>query len=105
MVVSSSPPSRPGFPWSPTPVACSGNTGGLECEVSWNVQLLGRDREREALNRLLTAARTGRGGVLVVHGEPGVGKTALLDDVAATAARFRVLRTAGSEGEVDFPFA
>jgi predicted ATPase len=35
--------------------------------------LLGRRREREALDRLLEAARGGRGGVLVVHGEAGVG--------------------------------
>src|ERR1700756_883783 len=44
-------------------------------------QLLGREREREVLGRLLEAARGGRGGVLVMHGEPGVGKTALLESV------------------------
>jgi hypothetical protein len=42
-------------------------------------QLLGRQREREVLGRLLGAARGGNGGVLVVHGEPGVGKNALLE--------------------------
>ena len=42
--------------------------------------LLGRQPEREVLDRLLEAARGGRGGVLVVHGEAGVGKTALLED-------------------------
>jgi len=67
--------------------------------------LLGRSREREALDRLLRAARSGRGGVLVVRGEPGVGKTALLDDTAKTAEGFRVLRTAGVEGEQEFPYA
>ena len=67
--------------------------------------LLGRSREREALDRLLRAARSGRGGVLVVQGEPGVGKTALLEDMAATAQEFRVLRTAGAEGEQEFPYA
>jgi len=41
--------------------------------------LLGRQREREVLDRLLEAARRGDGRALVVHGEPGVGKTALLD--------------------------
>lgn len=40
--------------------------------------LVGRQRERAVLDRLLEAARGGDGGVLVVHGEPGVGKTALL---------------------------
>jgi len=42
--------------------------------------LLGRQRERELLGRLLEAAREGHGGVLVLYGEPGVGKTALLDE-------------------------
>src|SRR6202035_2232338 len=42
-------------------------------------RLLGREREREVLDRLLDGVRGGRGGVLVVHGEAGVGKTALLD--------------------------
>jgi hypothetical protein len=41
--------------------------------------LLGRQRERDALDRLLEAARGGHGGALVIHGEPGVGRTALLD--------------------------
>jgi len=43
------------------------------------VQLLGRQRERDVLDRVLEAARDGHGGVLAVYGEPGVGKTALLD--------------------------
>ncbi len=41
--------------------------------------MLGRSREREVLDRVLDAAREGRGAVLAVYGEPGVGKTALLD--------------------------
>ena len=40
--------------------------------------LLGRERERDAVDRLLDGGRAGRGGVMVVHGEPGIGKTALL---------------------------
>jgi len=43
--------------------------------------------------------------VLVVQGDPGVGKTALLEDTAKTAQQFRVLRTAGAEGEQEFPYA
>jgi hypothetical protein len=43
------------------------------------VQLLGRQREREVLDRVLEGAREGHGGVLVVYGDPGVGKPALLD--------------------------
>ena len=42
-------------------------------------QLIGRDREREVLGRVLKAGRGGEGGVLVVYGEAGVGKTALLE--------------------------
>ena len=41
--------------------------------------LLGCARERAALSQLLGAARAGRSGVLVMHGEPGAGKTALLE--------------------------
>jgi hypothetical protein len=68
-------------------------------------QLLGRQRERKELDRVLGAARGGAGGVLVVHGEPGVGKTALLDWAVEAAPEFRVLRTAGVEGEMELPFA
>jgi predicted ATPase len=67
--------------------------------------LFGRKREREVLGRLLDAARDGRGGVLAVYGEPGVGKTALLDDAVETAADFRVARTVGVEGEMELAFA
>ncbi|HXJ63615.1 MAG TPA: ATP-binding protein, partial [Actinomycetota bacterium] len=58
-------------------------------------RLLGRRREREVLDRLLEGARRWDGGVLVVHGEPGVGKTALLEYAAASAEGFRVVRTTG----------
>jgi DNA-binding CsgD family transcriptional regulator len=67
--------------------------------------LLGRRREREVLGRLLGAARSGEGGVLVVHGEPGVGKTALLDWTVEEGRHLRVLRTVGVEGEMELPFA
>src|SRR6195256_6267770 len=68
-------------------------------------QLLGRQREREVLGRLLNAARGGDGGVLVVHGEPGVGKTALLDWTVEEGRQLRVLRTVGVEGEMELPFS
>jgi len=48
--------------------------------------LLNRLPERAALGQLLEAARGGRSGALVVHGEAGVGKTALLEDAIASAA-------------------
>src|SRR5207302_6372882 len=72
---------------------------------SRRVQLLGRERERAALDRLVEAARDGDGGALVVHGEPGVGKTALLDDAVEKAKSLRIVRSAGVEGEMELPFA
>src|SRR6202049_458906 len=68
-------------------------------------QLLGREREREVLGRLLKAGRGGEGGVLVVHGEPGVGKTALLEWTVEEGRQLRVLRTVGVEGEMELPFS
>src|SRR6202163_2356621 len=67
--------------------------------------LVGRHHEREVLGRLLDAARDGDGGVLVVHGEPGVGKTALLDWTVEEGRQLQVLRTVGVEGEMELPFA
>src|ERR1700690_310667 len=66
--------------------------------------LLGRQREREALDRLLEATRGGEGGAMVVYGEPGVGKTALLDYAVEAGRDFRAVRTAGVEGEMELPF-
>jgi hypothetical protein len=66
--------------------------------------LLGRQRERAALDRLLAAARAGRGGVLVLHGEPGVGKTALLEYAVEAGPGFRLARTSGVEAEMELPF-
>src|SRR3954452_23846329 len=68
-------------------------------------QLRGRQREREALDRLLHAARGGDGGALLVHGEPGVGKTALLDYAVEAGSGFGVARTVGVEGEMELAFA
>ena len=67
--------------------------------------LLGRNDERLALDRLLAQARGGRSGVLALVGEPGIGKTALLDHVALQADGMRVLRARGIESEAEIPFA
>lgn len=66
-----------------------------------------RDRhaERDALDLLLAAARSGQSGVLVVVGEPGIGKTALLEYAVHSASGFRVSRAIGVESEVELPFA
>jgi DNA-binding CsgD family transcriptional regulator len=68
-------------------------------------QLLGRSRERETLDGLLEAARGARGGGLVLHGEGGVGKTALFEYAVDGAHGFRTIRTAGVEAEMELPFA
>ncbi|HEY2437507.1 MAG TPA: ATP-binding protein, partial [Solirubrobacteraceae bacterium] len=67
--------------------------------------MLGREREREALDRLLDDGRAGRGGVLVVHGEPGIGKTALLECAVETGREFRVASICGVESEMELAFA
>jgi AAA ATPase-like protein len=67
--------------------------------------LLGRRSESEFLDELLVAAREGHGRALVVHGEPGIGKTALLEYAIAVAHDFRVLRTVGNVAEMGLPFA
>ena len=67
--------------------------------------LVGRKRERAALDRLLEAALDGDAGVLVVHGEPGVGKTALLEYALEAGRGYRVARTTGVEAEMELPFA
>src|SRR5215472_5420518 len=67
--------------------------------------LLGRVPEHAALSELLEAARAGRSGVLVLRGEPGVGKTALLEDAIESADGMRVARVAGVESEMELAFA
>ena len=68
-------------------------------------QLLGRERESEVIDRLLDGVRGGHGGVLVVHGEAGVGKTALLEYAVEVGREFRIARTFGIEAEMELPFA
>src|SRR5215218_8342340 len=67
--------------------------------------LLGRADERELLDRLLENVRAGQSAVLVIRGEAGIGKTALLHYCARQASGFRVARLAGVESEMELPFA
>jgi DNA-binding CsgD family transcriptional regulator len=68
--------------------------------------LLGRDAEIRGLTELVAEARAGRGRALVLRGEAGVGKSALLDEVAARqAGGVRVARAAGLEAESEIAFA
>jgi DNA-binding CsgD family transcriptional regulator len=67
--------------------------------------LIDRRRECAVLDGLLAAARAGRGGVVVVRGEAGIGKTALLDHVAEAAADLHLVRVSGVESELELAFA
>ncbi|WUH94786.1 AAA family ATPase [Streptomyces sp. NBC_00433] len=67
--------------------------------------LHGRDGEAAALRALLDGARAGHSGVLVLRGEAGIGKTALLDDLVAAAGDMTVVRGSGVEFEAELPFA
>jgi DNA-binding CsgD family transcriptional regulator len=67
--------------------------------------LLGRRDEQQAIDRLLERVRSGRGGVLVVRGEAGVGKTSLLEYLAERAAGCEVVRAAGVQADMELPFA
>src|ERR1700729_2313215 len=68
-------------------------------------RLRGRSRERERLGRLLTGIRSGRSGVLVVRGEAGIGKTALLEQLIEQAAGCMVARATGVQADMELPFA
>jgi DNA-binding CsgD family transcriptional regulator len=67
--------------------------------------LLGRERERAAIELLLRGACDGEGGALVVRGEPGIGKSALLELALRPAEVMTVLYLAGVEAETDLAFA
>ena len=67
--------------------------------------LYGRGEQLAAIDRLLEGMRSGRAGSLVLRGEAGIGKTALLDAAEEKAAGARVLRVTGVESEAELPFA
>ncbi len=77
--------------------------------VSWGedtgTRLTGRHAERGVLDRLVAAVRDGESRALVVHGEAGVGKTALLEYLAGQASGCRVVRAAGIQSEMELAFA
>jgi DNA-binding CsgD family transcriptional regulator len=67
--------------------------------------LVGREGEQRLLDGLLRQARAGLSGVVVLRGEPGIGKTALLGYAASRAGAMRVLRATGVEVETGIAFA
>ena len=78
--------------------------GDLHRDTEALPSLHGRRRECAALNGLLEQVCGGRSAVLVVRGEAGIGKTALLRYVTERAARFRVARCVGVESEMELAF-
>ena len=66
--------------------------------------LVGRVHERSEIDRALGSARSGISATLALAGEPGIGKTALLDYAADRAAGMRLLRARGIESEAQIPF-
>jgi hypothetical protein len=75
------------------------------CNVGSVTHLAGRGSERDVLDHLIGALRAGESGALVVSGEPGVGKTALLEYAVEQAKGCRVLHTAGVQSEMELAFA
>ena len=67
--------------------------------------LLDRGSERDVLERLVTGVRAGQSRVLVLRGEAGIGKTALLGYLSAAAEGCRIARIAGVESEMELAFA
>ena len=67
--------------------------------------LVGRESEQRRIATLIAGARVRQSGVLVIRGEAGIGKTALLDDAAQSAGEMRILRASGSEFETGIGFS
>src|SRR6266446_4780370 len=79
---------------------------GIELASEWRrIMLRGRGQQCETLDGLLADIRAGRSRALVLRGEPGIGKTALLGYAAETAQDFQVARAEGIESEMELPFA
>jgi len=89
-------------PWllcSAGPMTAHSGTGGPAATLT------GRLSERGVLDRFVAGVRAGEGRALVVRGEPGVGKTVLLDYLAGRASGCRIARAAGVQSEMELAFA
>src|SRR3954453_3452853 len=80
-------------------------TGGSTVSASRLTVLRGRRNECAALDRVLDELRRGHSAVLVLRGQPGIGKSALLDYAAHAAKDARVARAAGVDSEMELAFA
>lgn len=82
-----------------------GQSGSVSSTIAVAKALINRRAERVQLDRLLADARNGISAAVVLRGEAGVGKSALLDYVLMHAAGCHVVRAAGVESEMELPFA
>jgi DNA-binding CsgD family transcriptional regulator len=76
-----------------------------DSEIYYSGMLAGREAEQRRIDQLLQQAAAGSSGVLILRGDPGIGKTALLDYAASRAGPMWVLRTVGIEAESELGFA
>ena len=83
-------------------VAPGGYPGPLEGDT---LELIGRQKELELVATALDDARSGRARSLALVGEPGIGKSTLLDAAARAAVGFTTLRAVGAQSESGFPYA
>src|SRR5918997_777711 len=90
---------RRGIAFYPRHAWCTAGRHRKGCDV------IGRTDECAAIGRLLADARSGRSGTLVLSGEPGVGKSVLIEHAVESAEGMRVLEATGVETEVDLAFA
>ncbi|MET7278936.1 AAA family ATPase [Kribbella sp. NPDC005582] len=81
------------------------DNGGFRERTAGQRRLLGRQAERAVLDALVADVRNGASQVLVVRGEAGVGKSALLHYATESAADLRTLRAVGIESEMELAFA
>ena len=86
----------------PDPGFAEGDGLGLDAALHG---LLGRREEQRRLTALLDGAREGQAGVLVLRGEAGIGKSALLRDIAKDADDFCICRAVGVESEMELTYA
>src|SRR4051794_26387392 len=96
-----------GHPWSGSPV-CQPAGRSLASRVAMATpgpRLLGRRSECAALDRLVASVREGHSRALVLRGEAGVGKSALLEYLARHAAGCHLARAVGVESEIELAFA
>jgi DNA-binding CsgD family transcriptional regulator len=80
-------------------------TSFIDTPVAGPARLYGREREREVLRQLVARARDGQSQALVLRGEAGIGKTALLHDLVDRVPGCRVAHVAGVEAEMELPCA